>query len=153
MSGNRDQPSFVVLGIGNRRFAFRSETVIELAPPIRLHRFPHTSRLLAGVIVRRGRIVPVYDAASVLLGRSSSAQRFYLIAQRGDHSTDLGAIPVNGECQLASGELFSPGADHPGWLAGRLLVGDESVDVVDFGALAAGSERAGDPTPSGEPWS
>jgi hypothetical protein len=97
--------------------------------------------------------VPVYDAAAVLLGRSSSA-RFYLIARpHRDHPSDLGAIPVNGECQLASGELFSPGADHPGWLAGRLLVGDESVDVVDFGALAAGSERAGDPTPSGEPWS
>ena len=33
--------------------------VAELAPPVRLHTFPHTTPLFAGVIVRRGRIVPV----------------------------------------------------------------------------------------------
>jgi CheW-like domain len=154
MNGNRDQSSFVVLGIGNRRFALPSETVVELAPPVRLHRFPHTSRLLAGVIVRRGRIVPVYDAASVLLGRSASLQRFYLIARRGpDRSGDLGAIPVNGECELASGEVLSPERDHPVWLAGRLLFGDEPIDVLDFASLAALSERASDATPGAGPTS
>jgi CheW-like domain len=138
------QPSFVVLQIGNRRFALPADTVVELAPPVRLHRFPHTCRLITGVIVRRGRIVPVYDAASVLIGRSSSGQRFYLIARRRpDNPSDLGAIPVNGECELASGELFPPQTDHPVWLAGKLSLNDESVDVVDFGALAVSNMSSG----------
>jgi chemotaxis signal transduction protein len=136
------QPSFVILQVGNRRFALPSEAVVELAPPVRLHPFPHTSPLIAGVIVRRGRIVPVYDAASVLLGRSSSAQRFYLVARRrAGSASDLAAIPVNGECELASGNMLAPEADHPAWVAGTLSLDDESVDVLDFGALTM-AERA-----------
>ena len=84
MSGaeNRERKSWVLLHVGNRRFALPAESVVELAPPVRLHDFPHTSRLIAGVIVRRGRIVPVYDVAPVLCGRESSVHRFYLIAER-----------------------------------------------------------------------
>jgi chemotaxis signal transduction protein len=130
-------PSFVILEIGHRRFALPSETVVELAPPVRLHRFPHTSPLLAGVIVRRGRIVPVYDAASLLVGHKSSAQRFYLIAHRRlNQATDLGAIAVNGECELASGEIQPPGQNRSAWIAGTLQLRNDSVDVLDFSALA-----------------
>lgn len=132
------KPSFVVMQIGKRRFALPSETVVELAPPVRLHRFPHTSPLLSGVIVRRGRIVPVYDAASVLVGSSSLTQRFYLIARRRvGKSADFGAIPVNGECELASAEVLAPAAERPAYVVGRLAFDDESIDVLDFGALAA----------------
>jgi chemotaxis signal transduction protein len=146
------QPSFVILQIGNRRFALPSDTVVELAPPVRLHRFPHTSPLLAGVIVRRGRIVPVYDAASVLVGRSSSTQRFYLIARhRADRPSDLGAIAVNGECQLASGEVLPPAADRSAWVAGTLALADGSVEVLNFSALAAlepaAASQSGHPEP------
>jgi len=129
------QRSFVVLQIGPRRFALPAETVVELAPPVRLHRFPHTSPLLAGVIVRRGRIVPVYDAASLLLGRPSTAQRFYLIAR--SRGNQLGAIAVNGECELASGEILPPAGDRSAWVAGTLALPDDSVEVLDFSALAA----------------
>ncbi len=135
---NTGQRSFVVLQIGPRRFALPAETVVELAPPVRLHRFPHTSPLLAGVIVRRGRIVPVYDAASLLVGRSSTAQRFYLIARRrADQASDLGAIAVNGECELASGDVLPPAGDCSAWVAGTLALPDDSVEVLDFSALAA----------------
>jgi chemotaxis signal transduction protein len=140
---NAARPSFVVLQIGNRRFALPSETVVELAPPVRLHRFPHTSPHIAGVIVRRGRIVPVYEAASVLIGRASSAQRFYLIARRRTGSAnDFGAIPVSGQCELATGEVLAPEAGHPAWVAGMLLLNNESVDVLDFGALATAEVSA-----------
>ena len=135
---NTAQRSFVVLQIGHRRFALPAETVVELAPPVRLHRFPHTSPLLAGVIVRRGRIVPVYDAASLLVGRSSTGQRFYLIARRRTNQTsDLGAIAVNGECELASGALLPPAAEHSAWVTGTLALRDDSVEVLDFSVLAA----------------
>jgi chemotaxis signal transduction protein len=144
--GGAAQPSFVIMQIGNRRFALPSETVVELAPPVRLHRFPHTSPLLAGVIVRRGRIVPVYDAASLLVGRSSSPQRFYLIARRQAHgASHLGAIAVNGECELASGDVLPPEADCSAWVAGTLALDDDAVEVLNFSALAAF-----DPTPPSE---
>lgn len=130
--------SFVVLQVGGSRFALPSDAVVELAPPVRLHKFPHTTPLLAGVILRRGRIVPVYDAAAVLIGRSSLAQRFYLIARRSaDSTSDFAAIPVNGECELVTGEVLASKPDRPGWITGTLAIGDESVEVLDFGALAA----------------
>jgi len=141
------RPSFIVMQIGKRHFALPADTVVELAPPVRLHRFPHTSPLLAGVIVRRGRIVPVYDAASVLVGSSAFTQRFYLIARRcTGKSADFGAIPVNGECELASGEVLAPPADHPAYVTGTLAFNDESIDVLDFSALASlNAPVAGEP--------
>ena len=74
--------SFVLLQIGHRRVALPAALVAELAPPVRLHTFPHTTPLLAGVIVRRGRIVPVVDTEPVLGGKSPLSHRFYLIAHR-----------------------------------------------------------------------
>lgn len=133
--------SFVVLQVGGSRFALPSETVVELAPPVRLHKFPHTSPLLAGVILRRGRIVPVYDAASVLIGRSSLSQRFYLIARRSIASpSDFAAIPVNGECELVAGEALAPLPGRPPWVTGTLAIGEESVEVLNFAALAASAD-------------
>ncbi len=97
----------MLLHVGNRRFALRSELVEELAPPVRLHHFPNTTALIAGVIVRRGRIVPVYDVARVLCGRESSVHRFYLVARREfGNESEASAIPVNGECELANSELM-----------------------------------------------
>jgi chemotaxis signal transduction protein len=146
------QPSFVILQIGNRRFALPAETVVELAPPVRLHRFPHTSPLLAGVIVRRGRIVPVYDAASLLVGRAVSAQRFYLIARRqADRASDLGAIAVNGECELASGEVLPPEADRSAWVAGTLALADDSIDVLNFSVLARSNPASASKSRGREP--
>jgi chemotaxis signal transduction protein len=135
---NSDRNSFVLLQVGERRFALPADTVAELAPPVRLHAFPHTSGLVAGVIVRRGRIVPVYDVAPVLLGTESPAHRFYLIAQRdfGD-AVEPSAIPVNGECELATAEMQPPNAGRPAYVSGTLVVGDESLEVLDFEALVS----------------
>ncbi len=130
--------SFVLLQVGGRRVALPSGLVAELAPPVRLHAFPHTSKLITGVIVRRGRIVPVYEAGLVLGGRRSSSQRFYLIArwQIGE-AGELGAIPVNGECELATGEMQPPAMDRPAYVAGTLAVGEDSFDVLNLDAFAA----------------
>ena len=142
---NANANSFVLLLIGGRRVALPAGLVAELAPPVRLHTFPHTSKLIAGVIVRRGKIVPVYDAGLVLGGRTSSSQRFYLIARRQiGQASELGAIPVNGECELATGEMQPPAMDRPGWVAGTLAVGDDSLDVLNLEGLAASYSPAAD---------
>jgi chemotaxis signal transduction protein len=128
--------SYVLLQVGKRRFALPADTVEELAPPVRLHGFPHRSPLVVGVIVRRGHIVPVYDVAPVLLGESSPAHRFYLVARRMfGRASEPSAIPVSGECELASCEMQPPQASWPAYVAGRIEVGDESLDVLNLEAL------------------
>lgn len=130
--------SWVLLHIGNRRFALPAESVVELAPPVRLHNFPHTSRLIAGVIVRRGRIVPVYDVSPVLCGRESSVHRFYLIAERAfGNVSEASAIPVNGECELATSEMQPHREDAPPYFAGTLAIENENIDVLDLQKLVS----------------
>jgi chemotaxis signal transduction protein len=136
---NHARKSWVLLHVGNRRFALPAESVMELAPPVRLHNFPHTSRLIAGVIVRRGRIVPVYDVSPVLCARESSVHRFYLIAERtfgpGNETSEPSAIPVNGECELATSEVQPPQENAPPYFAGTLAIENENIDVLDLQKL------------------
>ena len=128
--------SFVLMQLGERRFALPANIVTELAPPVRLHTFPHASPLVSGVIVRRSRIVPVYDASSVLTGRQASVHRFYLIARREfAKGSELSAIPVDGECELGTGTMQPPPAGKPSYVAGVLPLGEESLDVLNFEAL------------------
>jgi chemotaxis signal transduction protein len=142
---NASKHSYVLLHVGDRRFALRSELVEELAPPVRLHHFPNTSALIAGVIVRRGRIVPVYDVAPVLCGRESSAHRFYLVARRNfGMESEASAIPVNGECELANGEILPMKEGDPDYFSGSLNVGDENIQVLNLEALVS-SRVANDP--------
>lgn len=133
---NAQGHSFVLLQISDQRFALPAELVAELAPPVRLHSFPHSSPMLSGVIVRRGRILPVYDATRALSGRSSLAHRFYLVARRQfGEVTELGAIPVDGECELVSGDIQPPASDLPPYVRGTIRAGDETVGVLDIEAL------------------
>jgi chemotaxis signal transduction protein len=133
---NAGANSFVLLQIGHRRVALPAAQVAELAPPVRLHTFPHTGPLLAGVIVRRNRIVPVIDTEPVLGGKPPLSHRFYLIARRhiGGQS-EFGAIPVNGECELASSEMQPPAMDRPAYVAGTIAVGEDLVDVINLDAF------------------
>jgi chemotaxis signal transduction protein len=135
--------SFVLLRTGDRRFALPASVVAELAPPLQLHTFPHTSPLVAGVIVRRGRILPVYDAVPAPARGNISAQRFFLIARcEFGAASELSAIPVDGEGELATGEMQPPPAGLPKYVVGTLAIGGESLEVLDLGALIA-SQSAG----------
>ena len=135
---NAGANTYVLLQLASRRFALPSGIVSELAPPVRLHTFPHTSPLVSGVIVRRGHIVPVYDVASILLGRSSSVHRFYLIARRDFPDGPEGsAIPVSGECELTTAEMQEVSDDSRPYISGRLLIDGESIEVLNFDALVA----------------
>jgi chemotaxis signal transduction protein len=124
------------LQVGNRRFALSAAHVAELAPPVRLHTFPHESPLLVGTIVRRGRIVPVYDVAPILIGRPSGVHRFYLIATRFFGSVaEPSAIPLHGECELATGEVSAPAAGSPSYVSGSLSIGGQMIPVLDLEGL------------------
>ncbi len=130
------RPSFILLPLGGRRFALPAEKVAELAPPVRLHTFPHTSAMVTGVLVRRGRIIPVYDVERVLIGSKTPGRRFYLVASRRFESAEeLSAIPVNGECELRSAEAQPAPEGYAPYVSGLLSLKDETVEVLDLEKL------------------
>jgi chemotaxis signal transduction protein len=135
--------SFVMLPLGSRRIAFAAESVIELTAPEKLQDFPHGTPWISGVIVRRNRIVPVCDVSKLFGESSLSASRFYLIAEWQEAGVrDWCAIPVAGECELASTESVLPvGPIDPrtgpraSFVTGLLPVSGEEIEVVDLTKL------------------
>lgn len=138
-SGNR----FVLFPLGTKRFALPAEQVTELAQPDVLQTFPHTTKFLSGVLVRRGRIVPVLDVAEVVIGPNAPARKFYLIATRqcagGNEWT---AVPVTGECELKKWEMIAPQMALPKYVIGILALPDETVEVIDLNRLATKEDAA-----------
>jgi chemotaxis signal transduction protein len=133
------QSRFVLFPVGEKRFALPAAKVAELARPDRQQSFPHTTPLVTGVLVRRGAIVPVCDVAQVLV-ENAPARRFYLIATREFGGTrELMALPVTGECELASADVLPPSNGLPKHVAGLLSLPDEIVELIDLDKLV-GSE-------------
>ncbi len=135
--------SFVLLQLGRRRFGLPAAIVTELAPPVKLHVFAHQTPMVAGVIVRRGRVIPVYDVTPVLVGKKLPERRFYLVASRNiEGQEELSAIPVDGECELVNAELFPTPEDSPKYVAGVLAIGEETIEILDFEKLVRTSSAA-----------
>ena len=134
--------SFVLFPIGKKRFALPANVVTELARPDREQSFPHASKLLTGVLVRRGHIIPVCDVAPVLVGPDAPARKFYLIATRQfPDGSEWTAIPVTGECELTTTELLPPTGKLPKYVTGLLSLTDTIIEVVDLERLI-GTEAA-----------
>jgi chemotaxis signal transduction protein len=139
-------PSFVVFCVGTRRVALSRDFVAELIASPFLVSFPHTTPLIAGVVLRRGRIVPVLDLGPGLLGAPSPPARFFLVVER--HISNIFercAIPVQGECELVAGIMLPvPGQDD--FVTGCLDLNGEQVDVLDLEkAIAAGARSEEEP--------
>lgn len=132
------EAKFVLFPLGKKRFALPAERVTELARPDEMQVFPHTTPLVTGVLMRRGRIVPVLDIAQVVLGPAAPPRRFYLIASRlfGD-AAEWTAIPVSGECELMSGKVVPAAASLPRYITGLLSLKDEIVEILDLESLVA----------------
>lgn len=128
---------FVLFPLGKKRFALPASQVTELARPDTLQTFPHTTPLLAGVLLRRGKIIPVCDVAEVLIGPNAPARKFYLIASRTIGRTpEWTAVPVTGECELTKAQVVAPTGRLPQYVIGLLNLKDEIVEVVDIEKLA-----------------
>jgi chemotaxis signal transduction protein len=83
------------------------------------------------VLVRRGRIVPVCDVAQVLVGPAAPPRKFYLIANcKRESRTELTAVPVTGECELATAPSSPPSGKEPLYISGLLAMGEETVEIV-----------------------
>jgi chemotaxis signal transduction protein len=125
-------PAFVVFQVGTRRIALRREEVAELIASPQVFAFPHTTPMIAGVVLRRGRILPVLDLGPAVCGAPSRSTRFFLVVER--HvagAIEKCAIPVQGACELVSGIMF-PHADTVDFVVGRLDFNGDQIDVLDL---------------------
>lgn len=135
-------PSFVVFQVGTRRVALRQEDVAELVASPTVFSFPHTTPLIAGVALRRGRIVPVLDLGPGLLHEASPAARFFLVVERRTAEvSERCAIPVQGECELVAG-IMLPAAANNEFVSGYLDLNGEQIDVLDLEKTIAASAMA-----------
>jgi len=134
--------SFVLLRLGERRFAVAADHTAELVSPSRVFSFPHRTPGIEGVILRRGRIVPVCDVAEKLIGTRLTTRRFYLIAlRRYGRRTEWVAIPVTGECELINAELTEASASDEPHVAAWLSHGGDVIEVLNLDALTPGLEN------------
>jgi chemotaxis signal transduction protein len=134
--------SFVLLRLGERRFAIAATQVAELVAPSRIFRFPHRTPKLEGVILRRGRIIPVCDVAESLLGRSLASRRFFLIAVRHYANQDEWvALPVSGDCELIIAEM-TPASEHDApHVSGWISHNGEVIEALSLDAVTPGDRR------------
>jgi chemotaxis signal transduction protein len=138
-----DAHSCVLLRLGERRFALPADQVAELASPSRIFRFAHQTPEIDGVILRRGRVVPVCDIADKLTGKKLGQRRFYLIAaRRYAESLDWVALPVSGECELIHADLTPAGSSDSPHVAAWLSHNGEVIEVLNLKAVTPGPESA-----------
>jgi CheW-like domain len=142
---NKLVPGFVVFRVGTRRIALRREAVAELIASPQLFAFPHTTPIILGVVLRRGRILPVVDLGPGVAGAPSDSTRFFLVVERHiSGAIEKCAIPVQGACELVSGIMY-PRTDDIDFVMGRLDLSGEQIDVVDLEkAIAASAAFRGD---------
>ncbi|HYT19343.1 MAG TPA: chemotaxis protein CheW [Candidatus Polarisedimenticolia bacterium] len=143
VSAELELQSFVLLRLGERRFAVSATQIAELVAPSRVFRFPHRTPKLEGVILRRGRIVPVCDVSEILLGKLLTSRRFYLIAVR-NYGTqrEWVAVPVTGECELINAEMMSAAESDAPHVAGWLSHDGDVIEVLNLDTLTPGPEQA-----------
>ncbi len=133
---------YVLFPLGDKRFALPAEVVSELARPDMQQTFPHTTPLMSGVLVRRGRIVPVCDVAHVLAPHAPS-RKYYLIATRKfDRTAELTALPVTGECELVAMDALPPTSGLPEYVVGLLSLPNEIVELIDLEKLVVAEVSA-----------
>jgi chemotaxis signal transduction protein len=142
VSAELELQSFVLLRLGERRFAVSAGQIVELVAPSRIFRFPHHTPKIEGVILRRGRIVPVCDVAEPLLGKRLTSRRLYLIAVRHyGAKTEWVALPVTGECELIHAELMAAGASDEPHVGGWLSYAGDVIEVLNLDALTPGPDE------------
>ena len=148
VSAELELQAFVLLRLGERRFAVPANQIAELVAPTHVFKFPHRTAQIEGVILRRGRIVPVCDVAESLTGRRVTSRRLYLLAVRHyGAQTEWVALPVTGECELINAEMSAAAESDAPHVAGWLSHAGDVIEVLNIDAITPGP---GEMHPEGE---
>lgn len=130
-----DTTRFVTFPLGEERFALDSSQVKELIMPASVYSFPHTMSSLAGVLVRRGGVIPVCDLRRAFGHRGQCS--FYVVAQCNyAGKVETVAIPVTGDCELVQGER-AEAEDKVTFVAGLLHTRGTTVPLLDLDKVVA----------------
>lgn len=131
------EEKFVVFPAGALHCAVPAACVAELTLPNEVFSFPHTSRKILGVILRRGKVIPLYDLAGLLKLPEFTPAHYHLIAVRHTaEATELAAIAVSGECDLVSADVLPAKHPAPG-VVGELIWDGRSYELLDLDKLIA----------------
>jgi len=121
---------YVTFPLAGRQFALHSSQVQELLMPAPLYWFPHTVHSVMGVLMRRGKVVPVCDLSPVFPPPAEVS--FYVVARVNYAGrVEEVALPVGGLCQLVQGES-APVSEPEPFVSGRLLTGGATVPLLDL---------------------
>ena len=149
---NTNRGSFIVFPLAGRRFALPTTEVVELIRTGSIHMFPHTTPGVLGVLIRHGRILPVWDIAPALLGEDEPTLKYCLIARHNSAADELTAIPISGDCQLVSTYMEPPPEGSPDHVQGVLSVDGQPVEVLQLrhvGLLPSADAAVAEPVPAG----
>jgi chemotaxis signal transduction protein len=135
--------SFVIFPLGSRRFALPTCDVVELTRTGFVHKLPHATPDLSGVLVRRGEVLPVWDVTRILLGPGREILKYWLVTRRNFAGEELTAIPVSGECQMLSAEMLPAPQGAASHVRGVLPLENQWVEVLDLARMVAPPESAG----------
>jgi chemotaxis signal transduction protein len=134
-----DLQSFVLLRLGDRQFAVPATRISELVPTSRIYRFPHRTPELEGVLVRRGRIVPICDVSEGLTGTRLANRGLYLLALRQfEHGMECVALPLTGECELVTAEMTPASGERLPHVQGWISHDGSVIEVLDLDHLIPG---------------
>jgi chemotaxis signal transduction protein len=130
-----NEEKFVVFPAGTSLCAVPAASVAELILPQEVFSFPHTSREILGVILRRGKVIPLYDLAGLLKLPESAPAHYHLITlRRTAEANGLAAFPVSGECDLVSADVLAAKHPVPG-VVGELTWDGRSYELLDLDEL------------------
>jgi len=124
--------SFIVFPLAGRRFALPTTEVVELIRTGSIHIFPHTTPGILGVLIRHGRILPVWDIAPAVLGEDEPTLKYCLIARHNSAAEEPTAIPISGDCQLVNAPMDLRPEGSPEHVQGVLSVDGEPVEVLEL---------------------
>jgi chemotaxis signal transduction protein len=128
---------YVLFPLGRKRLAVPAEIVAELVPVATVHRFPHRTPLLDGVLLRDDAVVPVLDVARALTGRlgftDAPKGRFFLIASLSRNQRV--AVPVTGECEMVVADITPAPVEMPECIDGILVLPTEMVEVLSLSRM------------------
>ena len=126
-----DALPLLVFTLGGARHAVEVEAVVQVVEPRGLQRLVATPPWLLGVLVARGRVVPVLDLRERLgVGRGLADLGKVLVLEQAGELVGLAVETLEGRCDVARRTL-SPGATPLRWLAA------DGLSVLDLGALLA----------------
>jgi chemotaxis-related protein WspB len=132
---------YLTFRIGDESYALDTAQIVEVLPLLRIMRVPNSPAGIAGLIIYRGRSVPVVDMSELLLGepaRPHISTRLILV-RHGAHLLGLIAEQATEMMRREPGSFNAAGVASDGapYLGAVTLDGDRLIRLIEVQKLPA----------------